>query len=138
MVGIGLLITAAIGMITNVIMPYRYGNFSYINTGALATIMALGAITYSALVYKLFNIRVVLKAAFVYGVTIAFALELYSVAVDTLTKLLPLENPDERRIAAAVVAFVINGFTQEPIKMWLERLATQIVRNNHTTRAIRD
>lgn len=133
-VGIGLLITSIIAISTNVFIPYAYGNFAFINAGTLATIAALGTISYAALYYKLFNVRVVLRAAFVYGVMIAFALELYSLSVDALTKMLPLDNADERRLAAASVAFIVNGFTQEPIKSWLERLADSIVKRNSRTR----
>jgi hypothetical protein len=137
-VGYGLLVTAAIGITTNVVLPYIYGDFRYIAYGGLATVVSLATISYASLVYKLFNLRLVVRAAFTYGAIIAVMLELYSLAVDALTKLLPLSSPDERRAAAAVVAFVINAFTQEPIKVWLEELADRLSKRHKWHRATRN
>lgn len=137
MVGIGILITAAIGITTNVVIPYIYGNFRFIDWGTLATITALAAIAYAAMFYHLFNLRVVIKATIVFAMMIAFALELYQLAVGALTKLLPVGDPTERHIAAASVAFIINAFTQQPLRWWLERLADRLLKRKPHSRVRR-
>jgi hypothetical protein len=127
LVGVGLLVTAVVGITTNLILPFFFGNFRFIDVGTLSTVCALGAITYAACFRHLFNIRVVIRATLVFALLIAFALELYQAAVEALTKLLPLGDPTERHIAAASVALIINAFTHEPLWQWLEQLADRLL-----------
>lgn len=128
LVGVGILVTTVVGIATNVAIPYVSGNFKFINVGTLATVTALATIAYAACVHHLFKIRVVIRAALVFTMMIAFALELYQLAVGALTKLLPVGDPTQRHIAAAAVAFIINAFTQQPLKWWLERLVGQLIK----------
>lgn len=129
LLGYGFLVTILIGLTTNVLIPYVSGDFLFIDVGTLATVVALAAISYAACVHHLFNIRVVVRTALVFTLLIAFALELYKLAVDTITALLPIGDPTERHVAAAAVAFIINAFTQEPLKWWLERLTVRILKS---------
>ena len=64
--------------------------------------------------YHLFNVRVLLKATFVYALLIAFALELYQLAVQALTRLLPLGDPSQRHVAAATLALILHAVTSSP------------------------
>jgi uncharacterized protein YjeT (DUF2065 family) len=132
LVGIGMLITTGVGIITNVVLPYSFGNFSLIDIGTLSTISALAAIAYATCVLNLFNIRVVIRAALVIALLIAFALELYQAAVSALAALLPLTDPTQRHIAAATVALIVNAFTQQPLRWWLERLAARLIKRKRT------
>ena len=46
-----------------------------------------------------------------------------------------LDDPTERHIAAAAIALVINAFTHESLKMWLERLVNQLLNHKKHHRA---
>ena len=131
LVGMGMLVTAGVGMITNVVLPYGFGNFYLIDIGTLSTIGALATITYAACIYHMFNVRVVIRTALVVALLIAFALELYQAAVSALSALLPLADPTERHIAAATVALIINAFTQQPLRWWFERLALRLLKRKN-------
>jgi uncharacterized protein YjeT (DUF2065 family) len=128
LVGIGMLVTVGVGITTDVVLPYGFGNFSLIDIGTLSTISALAAIAYATCVLSLFNVRVVIRAALVVALLIAFAVELYQAAVSALTALLPLADPTQRHIAAATVALIVNAFTQQPLRWWLERIAARLIK----------
>ena len=121
LVGGGILATALIGVTCNIILPYAYQDFRFINFGTLSTILFLAAIGYAVFAAHLFSIRVIIRAAFIYAGLITLALELYSLALSSLTKLLPLGNADERAFAATAIALSVNAFTQQPVRRWLER-----------------
>ena len=113
------------------LLPYWYGDFRYIHVGTLSTIAFLGTVAYAAVNYHLFNVRVLLKATFVYALLIAFALELYQLAVQALTRLLPLGDPSQRHVAAATLALILHAVTQQPLRGWLERLADRLLNVPH-------
>ena len=118
-VGTGILGTAVVSLLTNLILPYAFGNFDFIHVGTISTILFLGAAGYAVFAYHLFDIRVAIRATFVYGGLVALALELYSLSLTALAKILPLGVPGERETAATTTVLVINAFTQEPIRKWL-------------------
>jgi hypothetical protein len=126
LIGIGMLVTTAIGLTTNVVLPYGFQDFRWINLGTLATMMALAGIAYSACFHHLFNVRVVIRRTVILALLIAFTLELYQAGVSALTKLLPFGDPTQRNFAAAAVALIINAFTQQPLRWWLERIADRL------------
>jgi hypothetical protein len=127
LVGVGILATGAVGITANAILPYLYGDFRFIDAGTLSTIFFLAAVAYAATVHHLFDMRVLVRATFVYGVLVAFAVELYQVAVESITRLLPLGDPAGRHVAAAAVALTVNAFTHEPLRRLLEQLADRLL-----------
>src|SRR5579871_1076182 len=137
LVGVGLLLSAAIGITTNVVLPYLLGDFRFINVGTLSTIFFLSAVAYAACVHHLFNVQVLIRKTLVFALLIAFALELYQAAVEFLTKLLPLGDPAQRHIAAATVALIINAFTHEPLRRLLEQLTDRLLARKRGTPAPR-
>lgn len=82
--------------------------------------------------------HVIIRAAFVYGGLIALALELYNLALSGLAKLLPLGAPRVRDTAAAAIVLVVNAFTQEPIRKWLERIVDRTRQKRRSTAAFHD
>ena len=133
LVGIGILLSAAIGIVTNALVPYLFRDFRYIDVGTLATIFFIAAITYAISMQHLFNIQIAIRTTVIFGLLIAFGLELYQLAVELLATLLPLGDPGERHIAAASIALIINAFTHEPLKKLLDRLADRIVSHKPRT-----
>ena len=127
LVGTGILLTVLTGFVTNAALPYWYGDFRYIHVGTLSTIFFLAAVAYAACFHHLFNVRLLVKRTVVYALLIAFALELYQLAVGALASLLPLSDPAQRHIAAASIALVVNAVTHQPLRWWLERLADRLL-----------
>ena len=127
LVGMGILATAVIGVTCNIILPFAYQDFRLINIGPLSTILFLAAIAYAVFAAHLFSIRLIIRAAFVYAGLITLALELYSLALSSLAKLLPLGDQSERALAATAIALSVNAFTQQPVRRWLERAIDRVV-----------
>ncbi len=127
LVGVGILATSAVGIVANAVLPYFYGDFRFIDAGTLSTIFFLAAVAYAATIHHLFDVRVLVRATLVYGVLVAFAVELYQVAVESLTRLLPLGDPAGQHVAAAAVALTVNAFTHEPLRRLLEQLADRMM-----------
>lgn len=134
LVGAGVLLTVLVGFVTNAVLPYWYHDFSFINAGTLATIFFLAAVAYAACFRHLFNVRILVRKAAVYAVLIAFALEVYQVAITFLAELLPLSDPAQRHIAGASVALVINAIMQQPLRLWLERIADLLAEGRHSAK----
>ncbi len=118
--GIGALATAAIALTTNALLPYAFGNFHLIHVGTLSTILFLLAVADAVFVHHLFDIRLVIRAAFVYAGLIALALELYQLALSFLIRLVPVGDQAQSHLAATAMVLVINAFTQQPVRRWLE------------------
>ncbi len=118
--GIGALATAAVALTTNVLLPSVFGNFHLIHIGTLSTIFFLLAVADAVFVHHLFDIRLVIRAAFVYAGLIALALELYQLALSFLIRLVPVGDQAQSHLAATAMVLVINAFTQQPVRRWLE------------------
>ena len=127
LLGAGILMTAAVALVTNALLPYWLGDFRFIHVGTLSTILFLAAVGDAVFVHHLFNVRVIIRTAFVYAGLIALALELYGLAVTFLARLLPLGDVTQRHFAATAIALVVNAFTQQPVKRWLERLTDRFL-----------
>jgi hypothetical protein len=128
LVGTGILATALIGVTTNILLPYGFGDFRFINLGPLSTILFLAAMSYAVFAAHLFSFRVIIRAAFIYAGLITLALELYQLAVTFLARLLPVGDASERAYAATALALIVNAFTQQPVRRWLERLIDRSLR----------
>jgi len=119
-IGLGAATTGVIALVTNILLPATYGNFTLIHVGPVSTILFLAAVGSATFVHHLFDVHVIIRATVVYAGLIALALEVYSLALSALAKLLPLGAPGVRETAATAIVLVVNAFTQEPIKTWLE------------------
>ena len=137
LIGGGIIATATVALVTNVLLPYGLADFRLIHVGTLSTILFLGAVGYAVFAYHLFRIRVIVRATFVLAGLLALALELYSLVLSFLAHLLPLGNAQERSFAATALVLVVNAFTQEPVRRWLGRLIDRVYygRSPHRTQA---
>ena len=122
LIGGGIVATSVIGLFTNVFLPYARGDFRFIHVGTLSTVLFLGAVGYAVFAYHLFSIRIIVRATFVLAGLLALALELYSLVLSFLAHLLPLGDAQGRSFIATALVLVVNAFTQEPVRRWLERL----------------
>lgn len=131
LIGIGIIATAAIALVTNVALPYDLGDFRFIHVGTISTILFLVSVGYAVFAYHLFNIHLIIRATFVFTGLITLALELYNLALSFLAHLLPFGNTEERSFAATALVLVVNAFTQQPVRRWLERMIDHVY---HKTR----
>ena len=122
LVGSGILATALVGVVADILLPYGMKDFRFIDAGPLSTILFLLAMGYAVFAAHLFSLRLIIRAAFIYAGLITLMLELYSLALSFLARLLPLGDAAERAFAATSIALVVNAFTQQPVRNWLERV----------------
>ena len=132
LVGAGILATALVGVVADILLPYSLGNFRFIDAGPLSTILFLLAMGYAVFAAHLFSLRLIIRAAFIYAGLITLMLELYSLALSFLARLLPLGDAAERAFAATSIALVVNAFTQQPVRRWLERVLDDFNRRRNT------
>jgi hypothetical protein len=88
LIGGGMLTTGGIAVITNLLLPYGWGDFRWCDLGALSTLLFLLAIAYATLRRGLFEVRVLVRQTVVYGLLLAFVLGGYSSAVFVLSQAL--------------------------------------------------
>ena len=132
LVGSGILATALVGIVADILIPYSLGDFRFIDAGPLSTILFLLAMGYAVFAAHLFSLRLIIRAAFIYAGLITLMLELYSLALSFLARLLPLGDAAERAFAATSIALVVNAFTQQPVRRWLERVLDDFTRRRNT------
>jgi len=133
LIGGGIIATAAVALVTNVLLPYGRGDFRLIHIGTLSTVLFLGAVGYAVFVYHLFSVHFIVRATFVLAGLLALALELYNLVLSFLAHLLPLGSAGERSFAATATALVlvVNAFTQESVRQWLERVIDGAYHGRH-------
>lgn len=126
-IGVGTLATAAVALATNALLPYAFGDFRLIHVGTVSTLLFLTGVGYAVFAHHLFHVRVIVRATFVLAGLIALALELYSLALSSLARLLPFGNAEERHFAATALVLVVNAFTQQPVRRWLEKVVERLM-----------
>ncbi len=102
-------------------------DYRFIHVGPLSTIIFLGLVAYAVSVHHLFNVRILVRSTVVFAVLIGVFLEFYRIAVDALAHLLPLQDAAERQIAATAVALIVNAFSHEALKHWLDHLIDRTI-----------
>lgn len=130
LIGGGILATGIVGLLTNVLLPYAFGDFRFIHVGTLSTLLFLLAVGYAVFVLHLFSVRVLVKMTFIFAGLVTLALEVYQLALGFLAHLLPFGDPAQRGLAATVIALSVNAFTHEPVKQWLERVISHSYKGN--------
>ena len=114
-IGVGLLATGGISAVTNALLPYQFHDFRFCDVGPLSTVLFASAIAYAVFVHQLFGLRVVLRAAVVYGVLLAFVLGAYSSTIFVLAQYFT----DGTGKGAQFCVFFI-AFSFDPLRRFLE------------------
>ncbi|MGC4044841.1 MAG: histidine kinase N-terminal 7TM domain-containing protein [Armatimonas sp.] len=86
LLGWGILATSTIGLISNVILPYAFGNFAWIDLGPISTLLFLFSVAYAIARHRLFDIRVFLRRGLVLGMALSLVLAAYSALVFLVTE----------------------------------------------------
>lgn len=126
LVGWGMLAAAAVGLVTNALLPSMYGDFRWIVVGPLSTLLFLGAVGYAVFAFHLFSVRVIIRKAFVLAGVVTLMLELYQGAVAALARILPVGGASHLHLAATGVALAVNAFTQQSVRKGLEKLIDEL------------
>jgi hypothetical protein len=121
-IGFGMFVMAAIGLVTNVLLPYGFQVFSFQDAGAFATVILLVAIAYAITVTHLFDVRIVIKRTLVYSLLLTAIAGGYSGVEYIFTELLQqLVGSGSNPIEINIIGTIIVSLFVSPVRHWLER-----------------
>ena len=116
LLGVGILATGAISIVTNVLIPYTKGDFRWIDVGPLSTLLLLLAVGYAVVHHQLFDIKVLIRRTLVLGMALSLVLAAYSALVLLATdQFAKAESGGVTRFGVLVLAFSFD-----PIRRFLE------------------
>lgn len=119
LVGFGILATAAVNIVTGIVLPYGYGIFALEEWGALCVAAFAGAVGYAMLTERLFDIRIVVRRTVLFAILFALLEKAYSALVEGLVRSTPGLGPTERHLLS-VAAVAVIAATYGPLRKWLE------------------
>lgn len=120
-IGLGILVTSVIAVVTNLLLPYLFGYFALQEVGALSTLALLSALAYAISMHQLFDVRVIIKRTFVYTMLLGTVFAIYSSFVFLFTQV--VQNGaalSGANFFASMIAAVVIGLTLEPLRKWLD------------------
>jgi hypothetical protein len=120
LIGLGMLGTGAVALVTNALLPYWSGDFRYCDVGALSTLLFLLAVAYATLWRRLFDLRLFLRKTLVYGVLLTGVLGVYSSTVFVVSQQWTAQSDSWTQFAVLVIAFSFD-----PLRRFLERKTDQ-------------
>ncbi len=117
LVGMGMLATGLVALVTNVLLPFGFGNFRYNDVGTLSTILFLAAVAYAIVKHHLFDIRLLVRKTLVYGLLLSLVLAAYSAVALLVTDHLAQDS------ASGLTRFgvLLIAFSFDPIRRFLEK-----------------
>lgn len=117
LLGVGILATGTVSVVTNVLIPYTRGDFRWIDIGPLSTLLLLVAVGYGVVRHQLFDIKVLIRRTLVLGIVLSLVLAAYSALVLIATdQLASSESSGVTRFGVLVLAFSFD-----PIRRFLEK-----------------
>ena len=118
----GIFATGSIALITNALLPYRYGDFRFSDTGTLSTLLFTLCIAYATFLHRLFEARLLLRATLVYGTLLVFVLSVYSSMVMLITNYLTSGSSNAKQFVVLMLAFSFD-----PLRRLLEKKADDLL-----------
>jgi hypothetical protein len=122
LIGLGVLATGGVAVITNALLPYGFGDFRFCDLGTLSTLLFVLAVAYATFIHGLFDLQVVLRETLVYGILMAFVLGAYSSAVFVISQHLTSSAGKLTQFAVLLIAFSVDPlrrFLEEKTDCWL-------------------
>ena len=116
-IGVGILATGGVALITNALLPYGFDDFRFCDIGALSTLFFLLSVAYAVFVHGLFDLRIVLRETLVYGLLLAVVLGGYSSAVFVATQYLTGGTGADKLTQFMVL---LIAFSFDPLRRYLE------------------
>ena len=115
-IGIGILATGGVSLVTNALLPYGFGDFRFCDIGTLSTLLFLLSVAYAVFVHGLFDIRIVVRITLVYGILMTFVMGIYSAGVLLVTQY--LTGGGNNSTTQFLVLFL--AFSFDPLRRYLE------------------
>ncbi len=115
LIGLGTLATGSVAVVTNALLPYRFGDFRFCDMGTLSTLVFVFTVAYATFIHRLFELRVMVRETLVYGILLAWVLGAYSSAVFVVSQHL---TTGAEKLTQFVVLFL--AFSFDPLRRFLE------------------
>jgi hypothetical protein len=122
-VALGVMAMGLASMITNVVLPYGFGDFHYTDAGPLSTILFLLCVGYAILQHRLFDLKLFVRKTVVYGLLLTFAVSAYSAVVVLVTDWIAGPSADSlTRFGVLLIAFSFD-----PLRRFLEQRVDRLL-----------
>lgn len=116
LVAVGILATGSVSLVTNAALPYLLGDFQFTDMGALSTILFLIAVGWAVARHQLFDLKVFLSRALVYGILLSLVISAYSAVVVLVTERLTEGN--QGALTRFGVLVIASSF--DPLRRFIE------------------
>lgn len=120
LIGLGMLATSGIAVVTNVLLPYGFDDFRFCHVGTLSTLLFVLAVAHATFLYRLFDLRLLIRKTLVYGLLLTFVLGGYSSTVFLVTQYLTSDAEKWIQFSVLLIAFSVD-----PLRRFLERKTDQ-------------
>ena len=117
LIAMGIVATGGVSLITNVLLPYGFGDFRFCDAGTLSTLVFLLTIAYAVFFHGLFDVRIMVRATLVYGLLLTLVLGGYSSAVFVASQYMT-GAAGAGRLTQFVVLLI--AFSFDPLRRFLE------------------
>jgi PAS domain S-box-containing protein len=136
---LGILLSGAGGITTNLLIPLAWGTSRYSLLGPYFSLILAGFAAHAIVRYRLMDIRVVIKSGVVYASGIAVAVSLF-VLLTTFLRLVTGDQTHSLSFAAAVGIAVVTALLFQPLNSRLQGLLNRYLyrRTYDYQRIIRD
>jgi hypothetical protein len=126
LVGLGLLATCPVAIITNAALPYLYNDFRFCDIGTISTIAFVLAIAYATFIHQLFDVRIIVRETMVYGLLLAFVLGAYSSTVFLVSQSITENSGKFTQFSVLLIAFSVD-----PLRRFLEKKVDRMLFGPH-------
>lgn len=122
----GASLMAALGSVTNLIMPLLH-QYTFANYGGLSTLLFTGLSSYAIIKHRLFDIRLIVARSMMYGLMLVTLASLYAGAMFGVTNIFFKDTNQgvASSIAYTVMAIVLS-FTFQPLRRFFEKATDRV------------
>ncbi len=122
----GASLMAALGSVTNLIMPLMH-QYTFANYGGLSTLLFTGLSSYAIIKHRLFDIRLIVARSMMYGLMLVTLAGIYGGAMFGVTNIFFKDTNQgvAPSIAYTVMAIVLS-FTFQPLRRFFEKATDRV------------
>ncbi len=122
-IGLGVAVTAAVTIVTGIVLPYGYRIYRYEEVGALSVVFLIAAIAYAITFQHLFNVQIVIKKTLVFAILVGLVEKVYSGGIELLVRYIPgADNSPVLHEVVSLATVLLISVSFHPVKRWLERV----------------
>lgn len=121
-IGIGIFLTTAIALTTNVVLPYIFNNFTFQELGALSVLFLLLSVAYSITFQQLFDVRLVIRRTVVFTLLLGIIFTIYGGFIFILAQILQTGSiiTSKQSFVGNFLGITLIGFSFDPLRRWLQ------------------